>query len=336
MRAAARTRHRAGSSRVNNRRGASRYAGATFLATITLSAISIAAVVRSSPPADSVGTLRTGLYHGWVGHGGSRFHLLGSGCPEGDEALLAHLSTVAGGSLRVESGQLPGSEVRGREVDLDLGRHFPVVELTTVALESLTAGSVAGPGRATSSLDPYGFSRVALRCRSWREVHADIGRAAVVPLPGESPPSEAILELHALPVPDVAPLIAILMLWNRGEQGVVIESHSYGPEPAVTGGVLVVAGRFERYDEMEGALVYSETPPSDDEADDPAHAVRHLASGRLELALPPGAVALVGLDRRSFVSGQPRGVLLSYPVVGFRHAGATYFLGADEPLFHLD
>lgn len=320
--------HRRGWVLASGRLASARVSLLQLAATVS-ACVAVAAVVHGGSAPTSGRSVVPGVYHGWVAQGESRFQLLGSACSEGDAVVAAQLAPPPGPTLWPRRTRLPGAAVLTREADLGLGRFLPVVEFAGPALPLLFAHPADNDPHRTAAT-PVRFGGLTVRCRSGREISANLGRAAVLPLPGDG--SGPALEAHAWPVPDDTPVLALLLLWNRSEHDLVVDALSYAPRASATGEVLAVSGVFERFRELERAILSPRRLAASDEAVE-APLVGRLDADALDLHLAPGGVALLALDHESFDVEPDVEVFLSYPVVDYRHRGRAHTLGVLEPLF---
>lgn len=293
---------------------------------------------------DSEAGFERGIYFGWAadydGYSSafnlSVFKLAGVPCAE-DDPLQEFV--ISGGGLAPPK-HMPNTEVASYGVPLLHDREVLVTSLSPVALGRLAPASapVADVTRdSRSHEDPDGrnatrgeevsFSRVWARCRSWREVDVDIGRAGVLLLPAQSNSLSGAegaadltrLEAHVVPVPDRTDVLALLLLWNRTSSTLVVNSVLYAPEAVATNRVTAVAGTFEQYREWTEILfgrtsrVHALPPaPSAHNSDD------------LGLHLEPGGIALIALEREAFILPQTSNetlAYLGYPVIYYQSVG---------------
>lgn len=301
---------------------------------VVLAALLTAVVVdlARAPPTGPTGLAR-GIYFGWLAGDDSRFDLVGAPCTAGSRPQVSEL---VGGAL------LTHGDVASYRGLLDDGRELQLTTVTTAGLQRLFRRSTPAPESIT-------FSGLHVRCRSWREYESDFGRASVVRMPdtkrrngAEVPISRAgplhdsttapvapELTAHVLPVPGGTDVLAMLLLWNRTAGPLTVSSLRYGPEPVTTGRLRAVAGPFERYDELEAAILAG-TPGGEPGSPLEVSLERH--AGELELELETGGFALLALTRGSFAVPRAwRGslVYLAYPVIEFRPSSRSTGTATD-------
>ncbi|HZJ08690.1 MAG TPA: hypothetical protein VFD39_03255, partial [Trueperaceae bacterium] len=198
---------------------------------------------------------------------------------------------------------------------------------------------------------PLEFTRLKARCRSWQEVDAAVGHAAVELLAEQSAEHAPPFEAHLIPVPDRTPVIAVLLLWNRSLEPVTVSSVSYAPEAATTDRVLAAVGRFEQYQVWEDYLFEragtTRSPPATSGGDNrreaaampgwartaPSTLPTEMNATDLHLRIAAGGIAVIAFDRGSFLRSRAATTLLSYPVVEYLVDGVPHRVGLTIPLY---